>query len=147
MNDNDDAGRKICGFSLATAPANAAKANKASANLWQRRLVPLLLRAFAERKDAAVKELAEKVGMASPNYVATVLGHGRGGLKMWKRGTAIWACQQNVAIAINFLHGDLRPDDQAEAVAMELELDADEMLEAFGQLPIATCTGKQDAAA
>lgn len=144
MNDNLDG--NVCGFPLATAPANAAKANKASANLWQRRLVPLLLRAFVEGKDAAVKELAEKVGMASPNYVATVLGHGRGGLKMWKRGTAIWACQQNVAIALDFCYGEHPDDDQMEALAMELGMDADEMLDAFRALPVATCASVPDAA-
>ncbi len=84
---------------LVKAPRKPHKEKGAGLRCWQEKLVPLVLEACVRGENARVADLAKKVDMKSPNYVASALGQAvGGGLGMWKSGTDIRACQENVAI-------------------------------------------------
>jgi hypothetical protein len=128
--------RTVCGLRLETAPPTVRKGQKLRD--WQRQLAPLVLQACVRGEDAPIADLAEAVGMESPNFAATALGRAKGGgLRMWKSGSAIKACEQNAAIAIDFLYGELDESKQTEHAAADLGMNEQELLDALRRLPSA----------
>jgi hypothetical protein len=128
----------FCGLPLVTAPKAPRKEKGMGTQVLLHKVLPGVLEIIITGKDVPVKELAEKVGMKSPNYIGTATGHGKGGgLQMWKTGSAIMACKENAAIAMKFLYGDCPPDDRIERVAADLSMGEEELQEAFDKLPTA----------
>jgi hypothetical protein len=119
------------------APKNASKGPGIRGHL--EKIAPALLRSFIEHEDVKQKKLADELGMKSPNFIGTALGHGRGGgLRLWRNGTDIRACQENFAAVMDFLFPNKDEDEQFELIAVELGLDTDEVRKSVGELPVAS---------
>lgn len=128
----------IFGLACGTAPP-VDRSERAKLQDCQRKLVPKLLRSFIDGKNVPAKFLKEIAGMKSSCFPSTSVGNARGGgLRMWKDGSAVRACQENVDIGIKFLYPDNTESERLELLAAELGVDEDEMLEAFKRLPVAS---------
>lgn len=93
----------------------------------------LILAAFHEGNDCPLRELADSVGQERTNAVATACGAGvggKGGANLWMVNGVVIRCQENAALAAEFM-----TEDATNELVDSLGIDFDDFVDSMLSLP------------